>query len=194
MSTTLPDDLQIFWNDLEAADRRAAELSARLSDEEFLWQPDEGRRWSVALCLDHLALSNTIYGASMTEALAEARTRGWTRRGPAAPGIFGRMFANSLEPPVKRRTRAPSKIQPRPARSRREILEQYRAAHDRVRELLRDAATLDVNRATFRNPFIGVVRVKVATGFRVISAHDRRHLWQAEQVEKEIRARATARN
>ena len=31
---------------------------------------------------------------------------------------------------------------------------------------------------------------KVATGFQVIAAHDRRHLWQAEQVEREIRQRA----
>ena len=58
----------------------------------------------------------------------------------------------------------------------------YRAAHDGIRALLRTAATLDVNRATFVNPFIQVVRVKVATGFLVISAHDRRHLCQAEQV------------
>jgi hypothetical protein len=188
-TTPFPHDLQQFWDDLEAADRRAAELSARLTDEEFFWQPDEGRRWSVALCLDHLAVSNTVYSASMAEAVAEARSRGWSRRGPAAPGMFGRMFANSLEPPVKRRTRAPGKIQPKLARSRAEILNAFKTAHDRVRELLRAAAMLDVNRATFRNPFIGLVRVKVATGFQVISAHDRRHLWQAEQVEQELRSR-----
>ena len=46
-TTPFPHDLQQFWDDLEAADRRAAELSARLTDEEFFWQPDEGRRWSV---------------------------------------------------------------------------------------------------------------------------------------------------
>jgi hypothetical protein len=189
LTTPLPPDLQDFWNDLDAADRRAAELSARLTDAEFFWQPDEGRRWSVALCLDHLAVANTVYSASMAGALDEARGRGWSRRGPAAPGIFGRMFANSLEPPVKRRTRAPGKIQPGPAKGRAEILADYTTAHERVRELLRAAATLDVNRATFRNPFIGLVRVKVATAFQIISAHDRRHLWQAEQVERELRSR-----
>jgi hypothetical protein len=46
-----------------------------------------------------------------------------------------------------------------------------------------------VNGATFTNPFIKFVRVSVATGLNVIAAHDRRHLWQAEQVEKELRAR-----
>ena len=179
---SLPTDLQVFWDDLDKADRRAGSLSASLSNEQFFWQPDGGKRWSVALCLDHLAVANTVYGSAMAQALDVARTRGWSRRGPGKPGYFGRKFAESLEPPARRRTKAPAKITPRPSRGRDEILAGFRAAHDRIRELLQAAATLDTNRATFVNPFIGFVRVKVATGFLVISAHDRRHLWQAEQV------------
>ena len=184
---SLPTDLQVFWDDLDVADRRAIELSAPLSDEQFFWQPDGGRRWSVALCLDHLAVANTVYGAGMAQALAVARSSGWSRSGPGKPGFFGRKFAESLEPPAKRRTKAPAKITPRPARGRDDILSEYRAAHDGIRDLLQAAATLDVNKATFVNPFIGFVRVKVATGFLVISAHDRRHLWQAERVVEQLR-------
>lgn len=183
---SLPPDLQSFWDDLEKADQRARDLSARLSDDQFFWRPD-GVRWSVALCLDHLAVANTVYGASIAQALETAERRGWRRKGPAAPGFFGRMFANSLEPPAKRRTKAPRKIAPQPARGRDEILREYRAAHDRIRGMLQAAASLDTNRATYRNPFIGFIRMRVSTGFAVISAHDRRHLWQAEQVEKELR-------
>jgi hypothetical protein len=188
--TSLPSDLQPYLDDLDKADQRALALSARLTDDEFFWQPDGGRRWSVALCLDHLAIANTVYGAGIAGALDHARARGWTRTSPGKPGFFGRQFANSLEPPAKRRTSAPAKITPRQVSSRDHILRDYRAAHERIRDLLRDAASLDTNRAKFRNPFIGLVRVKVATGFLVISAHDRRHLWQAEQVEKQLRSSA----
>ena len=179
---TLPDDVQKLIEDMNAADRVAEELSAGLSDEDFFWRPDGGKRWSVALCLDHLAVANDIYGRAIETGIADARARGWQRKGPMAPGFFGRKFAESLEPPAKRRTRAPGKIKPQDARGRTEILTAYRAAHDRVRELLVEAATLDANRATFQNPFIGIVRMKVSSGFHVIAAHDRRHLWQAQQV------------
>jgi hypothetical protein len=50
--------------------------------------------------------------------------------------------------------------------------------------MIADAADVDVNRATFVNPFLRFVRVKVSTGLSVVSAHDRRHLWQADQVRK----------
>lgn len=178
---------------MDEADRAAGALAARLSDEDFFWQPDEGRRWSVALCLDHLAVTNEIYGTAMRGALERAQARGLRRAGPAVPGFFGRKFAASLEPPVKRRSSAPGKIKPRSARTREQILGAYRAAHDEIRRLIDQAAATDANRATFPNPFLSIVRVKVSSAFSIIAAQDRRHLWQAEQVEKELRLRASTR-
>ncbi len=32
------------------------------------------------------------------------------------------------------------------------------------------------------NPFFSLIRFSVGTGFQVIAAHERRHLWQAERV------------
>ena len=183
----LPPDLQKLSEAMDAADATADALASRVSDQEFFWQPDQGRRWSIALCLDHLAVANRVYGRAIREAVDVARAAGSTRKGPATPGFFGRKFIESLEPPVKRRTSAPGKIKPLALTNRVQILDMYHKAHDEIRRLIVDAARIDVNRATFRNPFIGVVRVKVSTGFYVIAAHDRRHLWQAGQVEKELR-------
>jgi hypothetical protein len=187
--TSLPADLQQLLDAMNDADTAADALASRVTDEEFFWQPDGGRRWSIALCLDHLAVANTVYGKAIRGAVEDARSRGWMRKEPAAPGFFGRKFIASLEPPVKRRTSAPGKIKPRLVKNRDELMLGYHQAHDEIRRLIRDAAVIDVNRATFRNPFIGLVRVKVSTGFNVIAAHDRRHLWQAAQVEQELRAR-----
>jgi hypothetical protein len=188
--TPLPPDLQTLSNAMDMADAAGDALASRVTEEEFFWQPNEGRRWSIALCLDHLTMANTVYGAAIRGAVETARLKGWTRSGPAAPGFFGRKFVASLEPPVKRRTFAPGKIKPRPSTSRDAILRGYHQAHDEIRQLIREAATIDINRATFQNPFLALIKVKVATAFNVIAAHDRRHLWQAEQVEKELRARA----
>jgi hypothetical protein len=186
----LPDDLQKLADAIDAADSRADALAARVTDDDFFWFPGEGR-WSIALCLDHLAVANSVYGMALRAAVDRARDKGLLRRGPVMPGFFGRKFVEWLEPPAKRRTRAPRKIRPRPAASRAEILQAYHRAHDDVRRLIAEGATVDLNRATFTNPFIRFVKVRVSTGLNVIAAHDRRHLWQAEQVEREIRASLT---
>lgn len=179
---TLPADVQQVIDQLDEADRTAEALVARLSDEQFHWQPDQGTRWSVGQCLEHLATADALYAGLMRGAVERARQAGSVRRGPFAPGFFGRKFANSLEPPVKLRTRAPTKIVPRSSMNREEILRNYFGTHAELKAMARDAAAIDANAATFQNPFFTMVKVKVATGFHVITAHNRRHLWQAQRV------------
>jgi len=180
---TLPTDLQQVLDDIDAADRAGESIARQVTDEQFHWRPRDGQGWSIAQCLDHLAVINSLYSAPVRQAVDNARARGWTRRAPAAPGFFGRRFIASQEPPVKRKFSAPGSVQPAAAvKSREEILSAYHHAHTVVRKLIADAAEVDINRATFPNPFVKIIRVRVSTAFLVLAAHDRRHLWQAEQV------------
>ncbi len=179
----LPADLQQILDDIDAADRAGEAIARQVTDEQFHWRPRDGQGWSIAQCLDHLAAVNTLYSTPVQQALDDARARGWTRRGPGAPGFFGRRFIASQEPPVKRRLSAPGRVRPAAAvRSREEIMNAYHHAHTVVRRLIADAADVDINRATFPNPFLKIIRMRVATALRILPAHDRRHLWQAEQV------------
>jgi hypothetical protein len=179
---SLPADIQQVLDQIDEADRAADSLAGRLTDEQFHWQPDGGRGWSVAQCLEHLATINVVYVEAVQTGVETARRHGWSRSGPLSPGFFGRKFIASMQPPVTRRMRAPGRVRPGSQSTRDDILRRYHEAHERVRRTLHDAAGIDANRATFQNPFLKLVRVKVATGLQVIAAHDRRHLWQAEQV------------
>jgi hypothetical protein len=182
-------DLQRVLDEVDALDRAADALVTPLSDEQFHWRPDEGRAWGVAECLDHLATTNVLYGTALEKAVEEARQRGLVGGGPIAPTFFGERFIRSMEPPVKLRTRAPASVKPRAGGSRQEIVAAYFASHDRFRDLVRRCEQVDVNRAKFPNPFFRLLTVRVGTGLRIITAHDRRHLWQAGEAVKKLAAR-----
>lgn len=182
--TRLPTDLETIIAEIDDADCAADRLVKDLSDAQFHWQPNGGRAWSIAQCLEHLATINRVYGSAIRSGVELARARGWKRQGPIAPTIFGRRFVASLEPPVRLRTRSPGKVRPGSHLKREDILRLYRDEHRNVRALVAECAEIDVNRATFSNPFLPILRVRVGTGLRVIPAHDRRHLWQAEQVRR----------
>jgi hypothetical protein len=179
---SLPPDLQQLRDEIDAADARGRAIAASVSDRQFFWNP-QGSAWSIAQCLDHLGIMNGVYGARVRGALERARARGWKRRSPARPGFFGAMFAKSMEPPVTRRLKAPTGTAPTLQKTRDEIMRAFHASNDDVRRMIDDAAEVDANRAKFRNPFIKLVRVRASTGLNVITAHERRHLWQAEQVK-----------
>ena len=179
---SLPEDLQTLVDQLVEIERRADEIASPLSDEQFFWQPDGGRRWSVAQCLDHLSAGVEVYLAAIGPVIADAKRRGVPRRGPAKPGFFGQKFVNSLEPPVKMRGKAPNKIIPRPNRTRDEIMRSFHSGHAAYRDLITKCADLDTNAVTFSNPFITFVKMRLSTAFNVVPAHARRHLVQAANV------------
>ena len=181
---SLPPDLEKIFDEIDASDRAADAIVDGLSDEQLHWQPENGRSWSIAQCLEHLAAMNVVYGGAVRTGIDRARARGSTRRDPGRLGFFGGRWARSMEPPVKRRMPAPAPSRPGSGLPREEVLRRYHEAHVMVRGLIRDAASIDINRATFKNPFVPLIRVRVVTGLHVIAAHDRRHLWQAEQVKK----------
>jgi DinB superfamily len=182
VAASLPEDLQELLKALDDNDRRAGDLVHDLDDERLNWRPDE-QSWSVAQCLDHLNVANRAYLGPTREALARARRKGAVRRGPIRPGVFGRWFVATLEPPPKRRLPAPKKIVPAARRGKAEVMAEWGRVQAEVKDLLREAAELDLNGTRFVNPFVSLIRFSVGTGFQVIASHERRHLWQAERVK-----------
>ena len=185
-----PADIQALEDALDATERDARALTAGLSEQEAEWRAAEGT-WSISECLDHLATANRVYLKAMGAAALRARERGRFRRRPAVPGFVGRWFVRTLEPPVTPRFRmkAPRSILPRTAPPIADAFEGFLASQADVRSFLRDYADIDLAGVHFVNPFIRGVRFSLATGLHVIAAHERRHLWQAWRVARDIERR-----
>lgn len=179
-------DIARLYQELDANERDARTLVDGLSEAQGTWRAAPGS-WSVAECLDHLAVSNRVYIDAMREPAARARTQGRLRRGPAIPGLIGGWFARSLEPPAKKSrfaVKAPKKIEPRTSPPLEDSFTAFLAAHAGAIAFLREHADLDLAHVRFPNPFVAGVRFSLATGLHVITAHERRHLWQAWNVRR----------
>jgi DinB superfamily len=183
-------EIQSLEDQLEAAERDARAVVDGLTEEAGGWR-EAPASWSVAECLDHLAVANRVYLAAMKRPAARARDRGRLRRRPAVPGLLGQWFVNTLEPPAKPRTKlkAPTKIRPRTAPPLSDAFESFIASQKEVRSFLREYADIDLAGVRFPNPFIRGIRFSLATGLNVITAHERRHLAQAWRVRKSQGAR-----
>lgn len=177
----LPEDLASLVKELDAIDAHARTLVSGLCETRFNWQPNAGRSWSVGQCLQHLTQTNHVYINAIRKGLDKARASGRSYR-PIAPGFFARTFLGVLEPPVRVRVKTTGKAQPPSQVRRDEGLDEFLRSQDDVRRLIAECATFDPNAARFPNPFLPGVNWTIGAGLRIIAAHDRRHLWQAEQV------------
>jgi len=123
----------------------------------------------------------------MQEPANRARARGQHRCRPVKPGWIGQLFVRMLEPPPTwwSRLKSPRSIRPRTAPPLAETFAGFMASHIDVRAFLRVHADLDLTGIRFPNPFVRGIRFNLATGLHVITAHERRHLWQAWRVRLE---------
>ena len=180
-----PQDIQILEDQWSSVDCDVKALLTGLTAEQGALRPSPAA-WSIAECLDHLAITNRVYIAAMQAAAIHARARGRLRKGPALPGRFGRWFVGTLEPPVKPRTKmkAPKAILPGSAPVLSDAAQSFSRSHQEVRAFLLANADLDLAGIVFTNPLLRIIHFSLATGLNNILAHERRHLWQARRVRQ----------
>jgi hypothetical protein len=158
---------------------------ADLVEEQGGWRA-ETSSWSVSECLDHLASSNRVYLEAMKKPAIRAREQRRFRRRAPTPGLIGRWLVRILEPPVKApfRMSAPRSIEPRVAPSLSDAFANFAASQNEVRAFVYANEELDLAAGRFPNPFVRGIRFSLASGLHVITAHERRHLWQAWRIRR----------
>jgi hypothetical protein len=96
--------------------------------------------------------------------------------------MVGGFFVRTMEPPAKLKIKAPASFQPGPRRGRSEIMAAFRAYQVQFVDRLRQSNGLDLRRAKVHSPASTWIRMSLGSGFALMAAHERRHLWQAHRV------------
>lgn len=167
---------------LDSADADARALVGLLTEEEAYWRPSKSQ-WSVAECLEHIAISAEMYLRSIDRALAS----GWPSENGHTPGelrygLVSRWLVKNIEPPPKTRIKTGRAYLPKGKKKLHEVLRRYLDGHQAVRQRIRAANGLDLVRTRVGHPSMPLLRFSLGAAFAILTGHARRHLWQAHRV------------
>lgn len=192
--------------------REAAAVSAEfealarpLGSAQLHWSPAPSA-WSIAQCLEHLAVTAEAARPSFATALWRAgRTadRGMARAAsraslgaasdsdpsasaPVRPGRIGRWLIEHAGPRSRRRVVAPRHLAP-DAHPEDGALERFLAGQGLVLDTLALAEGLDVDRKVLAAPISRLLPVSLGEVLAIAVAHTRRHLEQAHRVRGDAR-------
>jgi hypothetical protein len=182
----LDPDLAILVTEIEANLSHLETIVHGLTDAQFNWRPEPGR-WSIAECVAHLNIVDGGDLAPIQAAIEEAHARKISGSGPFTYGYFSKKFVASMEPPVTRKFKAPKAYVPPPDAPLDKTVAEFRRIGAELRRLTVNANGLHLGRVKCPLPALPPLLrpfVKMPLGARLalLTAHDRRHLWQAEQV------------
>src|SRR5579863_5835796 len=177
---TLPPQLETCAHDLRHASEDVRNLLT-YSDPELLRKRPSKDNWSALECVLHLNLSNQamLPGIRLAvENAPEARDAASAYKMDMA----GRLLAWSLEPPAFIKFKTSKLAEPADIASveTEPTLLEFERLHQQLLELLHASAGKAIDQQKMQSPFANM-HYNTYSAFRIICAHDRRHLWQARK-------------
>jgi hypothetical protein len=185
MPNELPAQLSSLKDELSSASERASTLFEQHPAGRLMMKPPAGG-WSAVECLMHLNLTAKQYIPLLNTHIAQARRDQMTGDAPFSMDLTGRFLAWFLEPPYRMKGKTSPEATPGQARSPKIVLEEFKALNPQLVSLLEEASGLALDQIRLASPFRASMKYNLYSAFRILSAHERRHLWQAERTIDEV--------
>lgn len=178
-------ELEKLRNEYRDIIRRCEDLTNGLTNEQINWRaaPD---KWSIAECLSHLTITNNLYFKNAEPVIDKALAKIQTGDNPIKIGLVGKIFMG-FEPPPKRRFKVPKLFSPRKDSTQiytSEVIQDFILSKNNMIDLIEKSDGLDLNKVKVASPVTKMIKIRLGEYFSIMAPHDRRHLWQAENIKK----------
>ncbi len=179
--TTSALQIQSLIEEIQSATLRAKELIAGRTEAELT--AILGSTWSVAQCLDHLAKTTTAFLRPIIEAITHAPRLTSNRK--LHTGSVTNVLIKALEPPYKLHFKVLAPIAPS-QHSIQNALSAFEESQDLLAKTVQSAIGLAIDRMKIESPVYARLSYNVYGALRMLTAHQRAHLWQIEQILKAL--------
>jgi hypothetical protein len=174
--------LDTVLNQIENVTLKARDLVAG-RDQSDLTTSLQSTSWSVAQCLDHLAQTTNAFVPAISSAIARAPHLATNRA--LRTGALTRLFIRNLEPPYRLRFKVLTPLVPR-QRDFNSAWSGFEESQTQLAKTIRSAAGLAIDQVKVESPVYARFSYNVYGTLRMLTAHERRHLWQIDQILKTL--------
>ena len=181
MAEILSDACNKLSAEFEINSDRMKDLVHPLSDRQINWRPHYDR-WSVLDNLQHINTTNKSYLKNIKEQLEKLHRQVTQIEQKAYWSPLGRFVLYLMEPPYRLRFKAPNKLLPAEPLSREDTVQNFSKLHEEIIILLKEAPFYLLDKIRFYSPGSRHFSWSFIEILSIIAAHERRHLWQAEQI------------
>jgi DinB superfamily len=149
------------------------------TNEEALRKRRSPSSWSALECVVHLNLATQAMLPGIRQAV-EAAPQSSADKPTYKMDLAGRILTWSLEPPVFIKMKAPDSARPLECPGPETVLQEFEELHVQLIELVNASAGKAIDQQKMKSPFANL-HYNAYSAFRIITAHDRRHLRQAHK-------------
>jgi DinB superfamily len=173
--------------EFDDATKRAWQLVKSTDPRFFTVRPNPGS-WSAAECLSHLSISTEMFLPVFRKSIDDAKAKGLTSTKKPSMDVLGRVLRWFLEPPIRSRVKTTAPFVPKAVRAKAEAFGEFSSLQSKLIDLLHEAEGLNLSKIKLISPFDKRVKYNLYSAFKIVVAHQRRHLWQAEKAVEDVKS------
>jgi hypothetical protein len=175
------EDLPTLIAEANAIANDAERTFGTLNPEQLNWKrhPDQ---WSVAQCFEHLIKIDALYFPQLRRIAQGTYASSWRDRVPWLAHLFGSLILRAVQPGSRRQLKAATHVEPATSAIDGDIIARFTAHQREVIEHMRATRSHDLSTVVVTSAVAPIAFYSALDAFRILVAHERRHLGQAERV------------
>lgn len=154
-----------------------------LTPAQLNWKPAPDR-WSVGECLEHLITANGTYFPIVEALLAGQYRKPFLSNIPGYTGMCGRMLVNAVSPQTARKVKTVPVFEPARSTVDADEITLFAEHQDKLIALIRKSERLTLDKTIVASPATSMIVYSLLDAWRLLAAHEARHLLQARNVTK----------
>jgi hypothetical protein len=142
------------------------------------------KSWSAAECVIHLNLTSEVALPLLRNAIQKARTLNRMSAGPYQLDLVGRLILRFTEPPYRLWAPSPAAFVPAGVEPPASVVAKFEELQRQLIDAVEAANGLALTEIKIAWPVYVRVKYNMFASLKILPAHERRHLWQAEQAAR----------
>src|SRR5262245_43928111 len=165
---------------IEEATLRAHRLCDKIDEQMFRRRPSPAS-WSIAESIAHLSLTTESFLPLIDRVLETGTKRKVQRADRYHKDIAGWLLCWFMEPPFRMKIKTKPPFEPVHLQDKMTVLDQFDMLQAELASRVEQSVGRDLEHLKIVSPFDARVSYNLFSAFCLMLAHQRRHLWQAEQ-------------
>lgn len=149
-----------------------------LTAQQLNWKPGADQ-WSVAQCYNHLVTANAAYLPIFERIFTEKKKNTFWESLPFLPTVWGKLVITAVSPETARKRKNPQIFDPSSSIVADGIIRRFVDQQNDILRHMKASESIAVEKIIISSPVSNLITYSLLDAYRIIVAHERRHLLQA---------------
>jgi len=177
---TVDDHIKAFEHTLAKGQSIFSQAGAEICSK----KPDS-ETWSISEILDHINFVDGLYIDLISNKFQQKDYKP-TGRKKFKHRFWVRLTCKFFEPPYKIKFKVPGDNETNADLPIDEVFRSYKEKREQLIELAEKGRGLALDEITVKSPLSDMLKLRISEALSFLACHQRRHLWQAEQVLEQV--------